>query len=72
MFDSFSKDLNYNVTGWLVYDESKPLPPPTLLDEFNEFDDFGLVPYDKQPLLPPADESIVLEVAMENLDDGAN
>lgn len=61
-----------NVTGWLVYDSTKPLPEATLLDEFAPFDDFGLVPVDGMELLPEADNTIELELTMENLGDGAN
>lgn len=35
-------------------------------------DDFKLVPHDKQPLLGAADQTITLEVMMDNLNDGAN
>ncbi|OBT89259.1 hypothetical protein VE02_02612 [Pseudogymnoascus sp. 03VT05] len=72
LFDKFSDTLNYNVTGWLVYDKSKPLPEPKLIDEFTDMDDFDLVPHDKEPLLGDADQTITLEVMMDNLADGAN
>ncbi|KFZ13800.1 hypothetical protein V501_03522 [Pseudogymnoascus sp. VKM F-4519 (FW-2642)] len=72
LFDKFPDTLNYNVTGWLVYDESKPLPEPKLIDEFTDIDDFDLVPHDKEPLLGDADQTIILEVVMDNLADGAN
>ncbi|KFY06165.1 hypothetical protein V491_08813, partial [Pseudogymnoascus sp. VKM F-3775] len=72
LFDSFPDTLNYNVTGWLVYDQSKSLPEAKLVDEFTEIDDFDLVPYDKEPLLGDADQTITLEVVMDNLNDGAN
>jgi iron transport multicopper oxidase len=58
------------VTGWLVYDESKPLPTPSFVDELNAFDDFTLVPFDKKPLLPEADQVITLDVIMDNLGNG--
>jgi iron transport multicopper oxidase len=58
------------VTGWLVYDKTKALPAPAEIDEFNDFDDFTLVPYDKQPLLPAPDQVITLDVVMDNLGDG--
>ncbi|ELR07802.1 hypothetical protein GMDG_00423 [Pseudogymnoascus destructans 20631-21] len=72
LFDKFPDTLNYNVTGWLVYDKSKPLPQPKLIDEFTDIDDFDLVPHDKEPLLGDADQTITLEVMMDNLADGAN
>lgn len=58
------------MTGWLVYDDAKPLPAPAEVDEFNEFDDFTLVPYDKKPLLPEAGQVVTLDVIMDNLGDG--
>jgi iron transport multicopper oxidase len=70
LFDVLPADLNYNVTGWLVYDKSKALPPPTAVDEFNDFDDFDLVPYDKMPLLQKPDQIFTFNVVMANLGDG--
>lgn len=64
--------LNPNVTGWLVYDDSKELPEPTPLDEFDEFDDFTLVPKDGEPLLDQVDHSIQVDMEMDNLGDGKN
>jgi iron transport multicopper oxidase len=62
--------LNWNVTGWLVYDDTQPLPAPALVDELNDFDDFDLVPYDKKPLLPEPDQIISLDVIMDVLGNG--
>ncbi len=62
--------LNWNVTGWLVYDETKPNPDPILVNELEPFDDFTLVPYDKMALLPEPDQQITLDVTMDNLGDG--
>ncbi|KAI8964740.1 putative ferroxidase [Daldinia sp. FL1419] len=72
LFDTIPDGLNYNVTGWLVYDEGKPLPEPALVDELNNFDDFTLLPYDNQTLLTKPDKEIELDVIMDNLGDGAN
>lgn len=73
LFDSYPDDLNYNVTGWLVYDDNKALPDPALLDTFdNLFDDMTLVPYDEQPILGEPDQIVTLSVIMDNLGDGAN
>ena len=63
-------DLNWNATGWLVYDSAKPNPDPAFTNEFNDFDDFTLVPYDKQPLLPEPDQVITFDVIMDNLGNG--
>lgn len=46
------------------------MPDPALLDEFNDFDDFTLMPYDKMALLPEPDQTITLDVVMDNLGDG--
>ena len=66
--------LNWNVSVWLLYNQSKPLPDAAIIleDSFQEFDDYTLVPYDKEPLFPDPDQSIPLEVVMSNLGDGAN
>ncbi|PBP28129.1 multicopper oxidase [Diplocarpon rosae] len=60
LFDVLPEDLNWNSTGWLVYDDTKPKEPATFVDEFAFFDDFELVPFDKKPLLPDADQTITL------------
>ena len=73
LFDSVPDGLNPNVTGWLVYDEHGDLPSPQPLDNFDAaFDDFALVPYDKQPVFDQVDYSFELNFKMENLGDGAN
>jgi iron transport multicopper oxidase len=64
--------LNWNVTGWLVYDKTESLPDPALVDELNPFDDITLVPYDNQTLLGEPDQTIELSVIMDNLGDGAS
>ena len=64
--------LNPNATSYLVYDESNPLPEPTELEEFNPFDDFRLVPIDRQELLQTVDQTVTLDMKMDNLGDGAN
>jgi iron transport multicopper oxidase len=70
MFDKIPKGLNWNVTSWLVYDDTQPLPAPASVDEFNDFDDFRLIPYDKKPLLPGPDQVITLDVVMKPLGNG--
>lgn len=74
LFDTVPASLNPNSTGWLVYDDTAPLPPPAVIedDEFHEFDDFTLVPTDGEELLGPADYSFTLDLKMDNLGDGAN
>ncbi|RXG42243.1 hypothetical protein VDGE_07226 [Verticillium dahliae] len=72
LFDIIPEDQNSNVTGWLVYDDKKALPKPTPVDELDFFDDFGLVPVDREPLLENPNVSISFDVKMDNLRDGAN
>ncbi|MCJ1384904.1 hypothetical protein MMC17_008022 [Xylographa soralifera] len=72
MFDHVPPGLNPNATGWLVYDKSEELPPPALLGNFYPFDDFTLVPHDREALFENVDHSITLNFMMGNLDDGAN
>jgi iron transport multicopper oxidase len=72
LFDKVPEALNPNVTSFLVYNSSAPMPSPTYLDEFDYFDDHTLVPYDRQPLLEDPDYSFKLDVKMDNLGDGVN
>ncbi|KAI8948498.1 Cupredoxin [Xylaria longipes] len=72
LFDTLPADLNYNVTGWLTYDDAQPFPEPALVDELDPFDDITLVPYDNQTLFSEPDQTIELNVIMDNLNDGAN
>lgn len=53
-----------------MYDDTKPLPDPALVDEFNDFDDATLVPFDQMPLLPEPDQVVTLDVIMDNLGNG--
>ncbi|KAI0406374.1 Cupredoxin [Xylaria palmicola] len=72
LFDTLPADLNYNVTGWLAYNETQPFPEPALVDELDPFDDITLIPYDNQTLFAEPDKTIELNVIMDNLNDGAN
>ena len=73
LFDVVPDGLNPNVTGWLVYDDSKAKPEAKLIDSFDaQFDDFTLVPYDKESIYDNVDQSITLDMKMDNLNDGAN
>lgn len=60
------------MTGWLVYDDAKELPAPALINEFDPFDDYTLVPQDGLKLLENPDYSFNLDMKMDNLGDGAN
>ncbi|KAF1739425.1 Iron transport multicopper oxidase FET3 [Beauveria bassiana] len=72
LFDILPDDLNYNSTGWLTYDESKPKPDAKTVDALDAFDDMTLVPYDEMALLPEPNKTVELDVVMDNLGDGAN
>ncbi|ROT37827.1 iron transport multicopper oxidase FET3 [Sodiomyces alkalinus F11] len=72
LFDVIPEGQNSNVTGWLVYDDAKPLPRPKTVDRLDAFDDFDLVPVDGLGLLGEPDYSITLDAKMGNLGDGAN
>jgi iron transport multicopper oxidase len=64
--------LNYNVTGWLVYNDKAEKPSPALISDFEPYDDFNLVPVDGIALHKEADYTVTLDVTMDNLGDGAN
>ena len=55
-----------------MYDDNADKPDPILVDSFEPFDDFTLVPADGQALFEEADQSIQLDLSMINLADGAN
>lgn len=60
------------MTGWLVYSDSADKPAAATIDEFDPYDDFGLVPTDGLELYEEADYTITLDLTMDNLGDGAN
>jgi iron transport multicopper oxidase len=72
LFDAVPDGLNPNITGWLTYDNKAEFPEAKMIDEFDPFDDFALVPVDKQELLGEPDQTVSLELLMDNLGDGAN
>lgn len=72
LFDVLPDDLNYNRTGWLVYDDSKTFSNASFVDELNPFDDMTLIPYDRMELLPEPDRIVQFDVMMDNLHDGMN
>lgn len=73
LFDVVPDGLNPNVTGWLVYDDSKPKPAAKAVESFDvQFDDFTLIPYDNEALYTTVSHSITLDMKMDNLADGAN
>lgn len=72
LFDVLPSNLNYNVTGWLTYDDAKSKPEPATVDSWEPFDDTKLVPKDRMPILPEPNKTVELNVEMDNLGDGAN
>jgi iron transport multicopper oxidase len=56
----------------LVYDDQKEFPAAKDVPEFDDFDDFNLVPEDKMDRLPKANLEVNLTLSMQNLRDGAN
>lgn len=72
LFDTIPDSLNWNVTGWLVYNDSNTNPDPQEVDNFEPLDDYLLVPVDNMPLLDTVDYSFSLDLTMDNLGDGAN
>jgi iron transport multicopper oxidase len=76
MFDVIPDDLQLNQTNWLEYNASAPhehvYPDYETSEDIKAFDDFDLIPYDRQPLLPEPDQEIVLSFSMNNLLSGKN
>ncbi|EMC92270.1 hypothetical protein BAUCODRAFT_126264 [Baudoinia panamericana UAMH 10762] len=72
LFDTLPPTLNANVTGWLVYNNAAPKQSAALLDAFEPFDDFTLIPQDGMSLYEQADYTVSLDLTMNNLGDGAN
>jgi iron transport multicopper oxidase len=62
--------LNPNVTGYLVYNENAPLPGEVMVANFAPllFNDFHLVPYDNEQLLPAPDQVITLDFDFTEID----
>lgn len=72
LFDKIPAGLDANVTSYLVYNKTAPLPKPTRVDEFDPIDDTLLVPTDKEAIFENPSQSLVLNMSMGNLGDGAN
>ncbi|KAN0093790.1 Ferroxidase [Hyaloscypha variabilis] len=71
MFDDFPPWANPDVYGYLIYDSSKSLPPVSPLRDYNVFDDFDLIPQDRQTAFTKVDEQIMITMNFED-DDGIN
>jgi iron transport multicopper oxidase len=64
--------LNWNVTGWLMYNKAKPKPAAALIGEYDPVDDMTAFAYDNQTILAEPNRTVTLDVQMNNLGDGAN
>lgn len=54
-----------NMTGHIVYDIAKPLPPVPTFYTFDFFDDWTIAPLDREPILEP-DHVIVMDTGFQN------
>ena len=72
LFDVVPDGLANNVSSFLVYNSEVEMPEPAFIDEYNEFDDYTLVPFDKEEIYDDPDFKMQLDVKMDNLGDGAN
>ena len=64
------KDYPMNCTAHLVYDETKPMPPPPDVHKLGNaffFDDLDYVPINGEPLLGPVDHQIIMETSSANV-----
>jgi iron transport multicopper oxidase len=66
MFDHVPPNVNINSAGFLVYDDTKPLPKVTPISKLNPTNDMKLVPYDKAPALS-IDQQIKMDFVFHNL-----
>jgi iron transport multicopper oxidase len=57
-----------NAYGYLVYNPQLPLPTVYEPASFDPFDDFDLVPYDKEPILGPVSQTITINMIFNNDD----
>ena len=61
----FANDPNpvypFNITGCIVYDDTKHLPPPYVVNKWTPVDDVKFVAWDHQPLLRNPDKTITLD-----------
>lgn len=57
-----------NAYGYLVYNSQLPLPTVYEPATFDPFDDFDLVPYDKEPILGPVSQTITINMIFNNDD----
>lgn len=70
LFDKVPEGLDSNVTSYLVYNRAAALPKPAILNAYDDFDDFNLVPTDGQTVLENPTTTITVDVMMDNLGNG--
>jgi iron transport multicopper oxidase len=51
----------FNITGYIIYDDSKPLPPPLVVNKWEPVDDVTFEALDRQGLLGNPDNTITLD-----------
>jgi iron transport multicopper oxidase len=61
-----------NAFGFLVYNPALPLPKVSVPASFNPLDDFGLVPFDRQPALTDVAQTVVINMIFQNDQFGIN
>lgn len=64
------KSYPMNCTAHLVYDETKPMPPPPDVHKLGNaffYDDLDYVPINGEPLLGPVDHQIIMETSSANV-----
>ncbi|KAL1876840.1 hypothetical protein VTK73DRAFT_9142 [Phialemonium thermophilum] len=76
LLDTITPDLQLNNTNWLEYNKNAPHDQAVVnvsdSTQLFPFDDFDLIPHDKEPLFPEPDQQINVTVYMNNLNTGAN
>ncbi|KAL3445463.1 Cupredoxin [Aspergillus insuetus] len=72
LFDTVTTSLNYNVTGWLGYNDEAEKAPTASVRTFDTADDMDLFPTDGLALYPEPNHVITLDLSMDSLGDGAN
>jgi iron transport multicopper oxidase len=67
LYDEVPSYVQPNVTGYLIYNTSAPLPPQHIIPDRNFLDDFSLYPYDHQPLFTNPVHRITLNITFATL-----
>jgi iron transport multicopper oxidase len=74
LLDGIPSALQLNATNFLEYNSAAPHPEANITvdvaSDLNPFDDFSLIPQDREPLLPDPDYEISVAIIMANLGNG--